>query len=135
MSGVQFVVWKEEYSVGSRELDDQHKAILALLNLAYEVAQTGFDPRVLSEVEKELQQYTRTHFQYEERMFGQAAYPARGGHRQLHAEITHRTEEFFRECGRASSGPVADILAFLKSWWENRIRGRDPGYSSCMKVS
>ncbi len=60
-----FLEWNENLSVGVPSIDEQHKALLALLNELFDSTQAGRGQAVLGKVLKELADYTVYHFKYE----------------------------------------------------------------------
>ena len=67
--------WSEKYSVGIREIDDQHKKLIGLVARLQDAMREGKGKAVLDKVLAELIQYTRTHFAAEERIMQTNGYP------------------------------------------------------------
>lgn len=63
------VQWSEEYVIGIEKIDEQHKRLFEIANEAYKLLKDQFlidkYDRIVAII-KELKDYTKYHFQYEE---------------------------------------------------------------------
>lgn len=120
--------WDESLSVGVAEVDRQHKALIALLNLLHSTSTSGKGNETLRKVFGDLAAYTVEHFGFEEKMLAQHGYPELQGHMDAHAKLTARVvqlrEDF--DTGRGMLG--AGLFLFLRSWLNGHIRGSDRQY-------
>ena len=57
-----FIKWNKSLSVKVKEIDDQHKKLVELINQAYEFK----DSKKLGDILNELIEFTRVHFSTEE---------------------------------------------------------------------
>ena len=128
---VTFITWKEFYSVGCRELDDQHKRVLGIINDLYAALQSGREREEIKGLLDRLVQYTMDHFQREEELMEERGYPEVAQHKTIHVQMTQKTIDL-RKCFGAVSGQ--DLLVFLKEWWVNHICGVDKQYSPYMEA-
>ena len=124
-----YLVWRDDYSVGYPAIDDQHKRIVGLINIAFELSRAGGSPGKLGPILDDLQYYTATHFSFEEQILTLVKYPDIAGHRLLHAKMARKTTDFCAGKQHPHGVLPADVLEFLKDWWSNHIRGTDAGYS------
>ncbi len=90
-----YVEWKDEYSVGVKSIDDDHKKLLNLIN-NFQTAvryRTGkaFEKESLDEVIA----YTKYHFDREEKMMQEAGYPDIEAHKEIHRAMIAKTDDFF----------------------------------------
>ncbi|MDP3449041.1 MAG: hemerythrin domain-containing protein, partial [Anaerolineaceae bacterium] len=60
------IVWKDENSVGVKELDQQHKEVINFLNHMFEIFEGQLYPDLLNELLIKLDQYAKNHFATEE---------------------------------------------------------------------
>lgn len=123
-----FFDWQDEYSVGVRTIDDQHKRLVGYLNDLYEAMRAGQGRDALGEVLNGLVSYTRTHFADEEKFMVAAGYPDYEAHRAKHekmaAKVASLQEQF--KAG-AISNPI-QITNFLKDWLSRHIMDTDRRY-------
>jgi hemerythrin len=127
---VKFITWKEFYSVGCRELDDQHKQILGIINDLYAALQSGREREEIKGLLDRLVQYTMDHFQREEELMEERGYSEVAQHRTVHEHMTQKTIDLRKRFGAVSG---QDLLVFLKEWWVNHICGTDKQYSPYME--
>ena len=124
------VVWTPEYSVGHPLLDAQHQKLLQLCNLAAE----SIDDRSPEGIEafhcilNDLTAYVREHFQTEERILEQRAYPALDAHRAMHMAYEEKLGSFLIN---ATEGKIekAALERYLSDWWREHILGADLAYA------
>jgi len=123
------IVWKDEYSVGVKVLDQDHQKLLHLLNqfnTAYDYAMSEqFERQTL----KELTDYTQYHFTREEQLMEDNEYPDLEAHKAQHKimieEIT-RLEKKYHELGHDA---FEEVSQFLTNWLIKHINGTDKQYT------
>ncbi len=96
------VEWKESYTVGVDDLDDE------ALN--------------------ELVDYTKYHFEREEKMMEEAGYPDLAAHKEIHQTMIAKVEEFQEEYQRTGHEALEGVATFLSEWLINHINGIDKKY-------
>jgi hemerythrin-like metal-binding protein len=70
------VQWTEKFSVGVRELDQQHQQLIKLLNRLISTQGTiSVHSETISEILMEMTRYAQTHFKTEERLMETYGYP------------------------------------------------------------
>lgn len=78
--------WDDSYRLGHPEIDEQHRAIVALANAISELD----DKHVVQHAIMGLYRHTREHFGLEEELMTRLGYPGLREHREQHEElITH----------------------------------------------
>jgi hemerythrin-like metal-binding protein len=128
-----FAVWKDEYSVGVKSLDDDHRKLLNLINHLQTAVhyQTGeiFEKEALDEVVA----YTKYHFEREEKILEEANYPDLEAHKALHIKMIAKVDEFLLEYEKRGHEALEDVAQYLKDWLVNHINGTDQEYSSLLQ--
>ena len=130
MASVQFVEWKDDYSVGIDSIDQQHKKLLNLINQL----QTAVDYSTGEEFEREaldeLVDYTKTHFTYEEGLMRDNDYPDFEPHKAQHEKMFAKVGEVLAEYEQDQDTAMANAAEYLRDWLINHINGTDKEYSS-----
>jgi len=125
----QQVQWKEEYSVGIKHIDDDHKKLIGLLNnftIAYDYAMSEtFEKEALNE----LVSYTKYHFSREEKMMEDNDYPDLVAHQAQHKVMIGQVEKFVQLYNEQGHDSLDEIASFLSDWLINHINGTDKQYS------
>lgn len=126
------IVWKDEYSVGIKSLDDDHKRLIFLLNQF----KTAYDYDTSAEFERQaleqLVEYTRFHFSREEDMMEAAGYAGIEEHKQQHARMIAQVEEFVGLYKREGHDSLIEVSTYLTNWLINHINGTDKQYTEVM---
>ncbi|MEO5373035.1 MAG: bacteriohemerythrin [Alphaproteobacteria bacterium] len=121
--------WSEELSVGSAEMDGDHRDLIDLVN---RVALTDLanDPAAFGVLLDEVIAHLGDHFRREERLMRAAGYPGlfyhRGSHASLLADVQalrHKGAE-----GDRAGGPQR-LLALLVPWLPAHIMNEDKLYA------
>jgi hemerythrin len=130
----QFVVWKDDYSVGIEMIDNDHRKLLNLINQF----QTAVFYRTGKEFEREafdaLVDYTRTHFQREEELMKEYGYPDFEAHQAEHRKMIAQVEACmaqYKTEGRQVQ--LKRAVVFLRNWLINHINGTDQAYSKFLR--
>ncbi|HTY38736.1 MAG TPA: bacteriohemerythrin [Bacteroidota bacterium] len=127
---MSLMTWNQEYSVGVRLLDQQHKRLFELLNELYEGLRQQRGMEVLGSVLFEMIKYTEIHFATEERLMQQHGFAGLEAHKLEHLVLTKKVREFQAEFQSGKATTPINVLQFLRHWLENHILGTDKKYSS-----
>lgn len=114
-------------SVGIKEIDDQHAAILAALGRVRESARDVADWCARHEEILQLRELCAMHFRVEESLMRLHRFP---GH-EAHADEHRRFERQLSELAvRAVTLPIeTHVVDALASWWDVHIRESDKAYA------
>jgi len=121
-----YLHWSNELDTGIEIIDKQHRRIIDLINELQGAHESG-DPKVIDHVLGELVDYTLSQFSFEEELQEKANYPFYKAHKRVHEIFTKRVAEFQQ---RANGGEnvAPELLAMLKIWLVNHIKGDDKDY-------
>lgn len=72
---MELIKWTENLSVGVKELDNEHKKLIDLLNQLYTGMKNREENKVIKSILDDLVNYTLSHFAHEEKYFKQYNYP------------------------------------------------------------
>jgi hemerythrin len=103
------LVWKNEYSIGHFQTDNEHKELISLANKVIQFSNTGEDIQKIRGALKALLQYTIIHFRNEEQYMERLGYPEIEHHKECHAELIARLDEVI-----AGNSDVNDLVHGLK---------------------
>ena len=120
--------WSEELSVNVKEIDDQHKKLVGMLNELHAAMQAGHGKDVLGGVIGGLADYTAYHFSTEEKYFDEFGYPEAAAHKAQHREFIQKISEF--QAGFAKGAVLLSItvMNFLCDWIREHIKESDKKY-------
>jgi hemerythrin len=125
---MESLVWRESYSVGVKELDEQHKVFLEMINALSELDPVKVNTRELFAALNKLVVYAEVHFKTEERYLKKYGYPKLAQQELEHAAFT--TDVFKLAESLQTKGPRVfnDVVSFTKNWYRSHILGSDREY-------
>jgi hemerythrin len=122
------LTWNDRLSVSIRELDDQHKKLVAMVNNLHDSMKSGKDDTVLLNIVDEMKKYAASHFGTEERYMKQHAYPEFPAHKAEHDKFVAKVLQVEKDLKSGKCAMSMDILNFLSSWLVDHIKGTDKKY-------
>ena len=124
--------WKDEYSVNIKEVDDQHKKLIDMINELNDAMAQGKAKDVLGAILDKLVSYAASHFALEERMMQTHGYEGYPEHKDKHEKMTAKVLDLQRQYKSGQAAMTIDVMNFLKSWLDKHIVGTDMKYSAFM---
>ena len=125
-----FINWIDDYSVGVKEFDDDHKKLIDLINKLHEAMSQGKGKDILQSIFQELLDYTVKHFGKEEKLMAQYQYPGINGHISGHRDLTKQAMELQDKFKNGTVLISIEVLRFLKDWLNGHILNTDMQYKS-----
>lgn len=126
-------IWKEEYSVGIKELDHQHNRLVHLINDLEKIGRSKeYDQ--LDHIIAELFRYAAYHLRFEEGLLKEHNYPDYESHKKTHIDFEGKMAELSIRLETENKKTLYSELAiFLYDWLINHIERTDKMYSSFLK--
>lgn len=119
-------VWSDKlFSVNVDVIDKQHKRLVQLLNLLHDAMLKGEGRDVLGPVLGELVRYTGYHFDTEEQLMLEYAYPGYSEHKAEHDALKQRALAFVRDYEANKLTVTVELSMFLSEWLQHHIQGTD----------
>lgn len=120
--------WTPRESVGIPELDADHREMYALTQYLVSALQTGAPQAEVQAVVDDLLEATLAHFEHEERLLEEAAYPEAEAHRHSHDRLL-RTILHFRADVRHRRYDPAVAATFIHAWVSDHVHNEDTRYT------
>lgn len=123
------LVWKDEYSIGVKLIDDQHKYLFEIGNSAYKLLRDGAGKDQYADavlIIDDLLRYTRFHFKTEEDYMIKINYNDYLSQKAEHNEFIEKINNINLE--QVQEDPqkhIEDILAFIFNWLLSHIVLKD----------
>lgn len=125
------ITWDETFSVGVKELDEQHQKLFDIINRLGNSIDAPSNTEKISDIIKELLDYSVYHFQTEENYFEKFDYEYKEGHIKSH-DIYKEKINHFIDGFRDKNGYLSfEIVDFLTNWWVGHVNGQDKLYIKC----
>jgi len=128
-----FMQWDDQYTVGIKVIDDQHKRLFAMIQDFYDQMRQKHTREGISAILKGLTDYSLYHFNSEEALMTRHQYPNYAQHKNEHTKFIQKVEEFHL---RFDSGQLLipiEIAEFLKTWLSNHILKTDQQFAPFLR--
>jgi hemerythrin-like metal-binding protein len=112
------IVWRDQMALGIREIDEDHRALVDLINRLDDLAAAKrLDEAQLADCLRNLIRYTRDHFEREERLMISARFPGFEKHRDSHQAFGNAILDQAERFVTTPNGTTArDIHGILADW-------------------
>jgi hemerythrin-like metal-binding protein len=117
--------WSDMLSIGVKSIDQQHKALVGILNQLGDAVQGKADAWDESVVLTRLVEYTETHFAYEEALMRRIGYDGLDAHAQEHQLLFEQVGDLMARSTAGETAGAEDLLIFLRDWLSSHIMGTD----------
>ncbi len=122
MQTVQFV---DALRTGVVHIDNQHEALVEMINSLIEAQDQDSPPETISFVLEEMQKYVYVHFRDEEKYMQENGFAGLEAHRQIHQSFEDKVFELKNLYGEGETDLLEEVLGFLTSWLVHHIQGDD----------
>lgn len=129
----KLIEWGPKYHIGIKEIDDQHKVLVDIINRLYASFGLNNNKKEIKKNLKELVDYTVFHFGNEENYFRKFGYKDTPAHLEQHRKFVDKIKKFADEFEDGDSTVSLDIINFLKDWLINHILKIDTRYVQFFK--
>jgi hemerythrin-like metal-binding protein len=124
-----FLVWEEQYSVGLKLVDDQHRRLFDIINdLSALNDRKAADPARLKEMLHRLRDYAFYHFATEEDLMERYRYADVQRHARIHDAFRKQLETFERQLLQPNADHAAlltTVTRFVKEWLQHHVLTED----------
>ncbi|GAB6190793.1 bacteriohemerythrin [Desulfocastanea catecholica] len=125
---MEIINWKNEFSVGVKEMDEQHKKLLAMINRLIEEQHTLTDPRTIADLLTEMTDYAQVHFRAEEFLMAEYGYEQKSAQEKQHQGFIDKTISFYSATDIGPNVLSVALLDYLGSWLVGHILQEDMKY-------
>lgn len=111
--------WKPEYSIGIKEIDDQHEGLIAQFSKVEKIVTARHNWEQTHYAIVELTQAARRHFDFEEALMRLFGIPGAEKHKTDHEYFFIKMAEIEQHSLRASA--ETEMIKFLYAWLRDHI--------------
>ena len=131
----QFIYWTNDFSVQIKEIDDQHKVLINIINDLYNAFMQKEHKDLIDEIIDRMAKYAIWHFGVEEKYFAKFGYPAAAEHMKEHKTFLDQIAVYQNDIKTSKVALTFSVMAFLQKWLTNHIVGIDKHYTKCFKAN
>jgi hemerythrin len=124
-----FITWNDKYSVGIKNIDNQHQRLVEILNELHEAMKNGKGKEIIHSTIDKLVDYTVYHFSLEEKYLNQYSYPEFKKHQATHQEFVNKIKEYQTSITNGTTPVTIELIGFLRDWILKHVQGMDKDYS------
>jgi hemerythrin-like metal-binding protein len=124
-----FLNWDDNYSVSVKELDDQHKIWIGLINNLYDAIKIGKGNQAIDIIIDEVIRYTEYHFEFEENLLSKYGYPEEPNHKKTHDDFALHVRDIKKILDSGGLVKSNTLLEQMKNWLIDHILMSDKQYS------
>ncbi len=130
---MDLVRWQPEYELGIKEIDEQHRKLVDILNEVIHMKVAGVTSERFERVIEDLVDYTDYHFNTEEQYMERCGFEGLYAHRRLHDGFSDRLRVLYLNTTVGDEERTDEVLDFLKNWLIHHIMKTDREYVDLMK--
>ena len=134
------IEWDESLSKGIKEIDDQHKRWIDIINKLNSSIKEGKVRESVESILKSMVEYTHTHFVTEEKYFDKFGFDGAEEHKKEHKAFVEKVasfkkdiEAFSKDFEKGNVYMIDEVMNFIKSWIIGHIKATDQKYVECFK--
>jgi hemerythrin len=120
----ELLCWDDALCTGNPGMDADHQRLLSLFNEFSMAVNAGKGQGIISGVLDDLVDYTHYHFEREEMLMRENAYPDFERHKRMHDTFIRQIEDVCAHIG-VGGDMGAFLLSFLAKWLGGHIMGAD----------
>lgn len=119
------IAWTDSLLVGVESIDNEHKALLELINRLHTAISTARGEDEIRSILFLLSEYALSHFAVEETAMAEIGYPDLGTHRAEHAVFAEKLDILADKVRRGETETAESTFRFLVDWLIDHVSKTD----------
>jgi len=125
---MEYIVWKDSFNVGVKEMDHQHRLFAGYINELYDAIKSGNSESIVVPILDKLTGYSKIHFAAEEKLLKSNNYPMLEiqiqQHKHFISELSSLKSSYMNKTQTAQN-----MLLCVKDWLLHHIMTEDLKYA------
>ncbi|MBF0340187.1 MAG: bacteriohemerythrin [Magnetococcales bacterium] len=130
---VEFFPWTSNLDTGMKDIDDDHKKLVAMVNQIHKLLKESAGKDAISKIITELADYTHFHFGREEKLLEKHHYPEIVPHKEKHVKLLNEVSDLVKKFDSGDFAAPMDLLTLAKTWLVQHILRTDMRYVQYFK--
>jgi hemerythrin len=127
---VTYIQWQDDFSVKVKEIDDQHKTLIQMINSLHEAMLVHKARDLQKQTINGMADYAVKHFALEEKYMKQFGYAGYQKHKSEHDQFTAKALDLKERMDKTGFVLTLEIINFLRDWLRDHILKVDKAYSA-----
>ena len=123
--------WKDEYNVEVKEIDEQHKKLVTLMNELMDSIQSKPEKDEVHKIIENLVSFKKNHFETEEKYFEKFDYKGTEEHKKAHGDFDKKIRELKEKNAGDELTLAFELVDYLEDWFLSHLRDMDRKYMKC----
>lgn len=125
--------WRDEYSIGSAQIDDEHRQLFAVINEFHDQQQGSLAANDILRMLNRLIKYSEKHFRNEEGIMRGLGYPIVDEHHREHEQLVGAIFDLTFSVEANDKTIDLQLHTFLKNWLLDHILQHDMAFADFLK--
>jgi len=122
--------WKKEYNIGVSIIDSQHQEMFAVMNELDDAISSKKSKMELDGILSSLIDWTKNHFDFEERIFNKLGFTEAKEHERHHKAFKQRLEDLRKKIEQEHEHLQKHLADYLEDWLTNHVYKQDRKFVS-----
>ncbi|MFA6429943.1 MAG: bacteriohemerythrin [Patescibacteria group bacterium] len=124
-------LWKPEYSLGIKIIDEQHQQFIITINDLYQAIQARKTTEALADILTRLIEYSAYHFGTEEKYFAEFHYAETQIHVAAHDTFRRKMADLQSQASQNELAISFELIDYLEDWLVEHLSTMDRRYVEC----
>lgn len=130
---MEIITWRNEFSVGVTEMDEQHKKLIGMINRLIQEQKVLTEPETIADLLTEMTDYAQVHFRAEEYLMAEYGYEHKSEQEKKHQEFIDKTIAFYSASDLGPNLLSTALFDYLRTWLIGHILKEDMKYKEFFK--
>jgi len=117
--------WKDQFSVGNRAVDHEHRELIDLVNRLHEALSSGRPKDDVARVFGDLYRAISAHFALEERFMREHRYDEVAQHKADHERLLDELRDLMDDYRDDDTASAEQLMTGVEAWFVNHFKTHD----------
>ena len=119
------IEWSGSFNTNVKSIDSQHKKLIQIMNELGKAMSSGYGREAIGETIAALFDYTKYHFEMEEKKMDEYNYPDAPGHKKAHYDFIGKIGQLEEKVKSGGFAITIETMHFISRWIQDHIMVKD----------